>query len=74
MKRALKKTGNELYYLVDGKRVAGVAPGLSGDCSSLSGNCSSLRGNCTGLCGDLDVAGMTDDERNKRIKLEDLIK
>ena len=66
MKKALTRdTG--LYHMIGGKRVDGPHPGLSG-------NCTGLWGDCTGLSGDLDECEITDEERNKGIRLEELVK
>lgn len=80
MKKALTKT-KEPYHYKDGIRVegknnlmSGDCSNLSGDCSGLSGDCTGLRGNCTCLSGNLNDCEITDEEREKGINIEELIK
>ena len=81
MIRKLEKVKNDLYYLVDGKRIAGASSvlsgncsGLSGNCSRLSGDCSGLSGNCSGLYGDLDECEISEKGREDGIDITDLIR
>ncbi len=52
----------------------GDVSGLRGDVSGLSGDVSGLSGDVSGLSGDVDDAGITEDERNKGIRVNDLVK
>lgn len=80
MERNLHRHGGELYHVVNGIKVDGASPNLSGDCSGLSGNCSglwgncsALRGDCSGLRGDLDSCGLTDEDRARGVSIADLV-
>jgi len=52
--------------------LSGNISGLSGDISGLSGDVSGLRGNCTNFEGDIDECGLTDEEREKGVDINDL--
>jgi len=52
----------------------GDCTGLYGDCTGLYGDCTRLYGNCTGLYGDLDVAELTDEERQNGVSIKLFIK
>ena len=52
MKQVLKSSKEGLYYFVDGVKIDGKNPKMSGDCSGLCGDCSGLSGECRGLNGD----------------------
>ena len=68
MKKALTKVSNELYYYDKNiKRKEGKNDNLSGNCSGLSGD-------CTGLSGNLTDCEITNEDRNKGINIEDLVK
>ena len=68
MKKALTKVSNELYhYDKNTKRKEGKNDNLIGDCTGLSGDCSGLSGNLT----DCEI---TNEDRNKGIDIEDLVK
>ena len=53
--------------------VSGDLSRVSGNVSGVSGNLSGVSGNLTGVRGDLDDAGTTDEERERGIKVEDLL-
>ena len=53
--------------------LSGECSDLRGDCSGLWGDCSGLSGDCSGLSGDIDACEITDDERENRVKITDLI-
>ena len=87
MKRVLKSSKEGLYYFVDGVKIDGKNPkmsgdctvlcgdctGLSGDCTGVWGNCTGVFGKCTGVIGDFDKAEITDLERRKGLDIRDLI-
>ena len=75
MEKALTKVSNELYYYdKNTKRKEGKNDKMSGNCSRLRGDCSYLRGDCSGLRGDLTDCEITNEDRNKGINIEDLVK
>lgn len=43
--------GFRLWHYVNGRRIAGPNPNMTGDCNLLTGDCSGMTGNCTGLHG-----------------------
>jgi len=51
----------------------GDCSGLTGDCSELRGNCSNIFGDCSDLSGNIDCCEITDEERKKGVKIEDLV-
>ena len=57
----------------DCTNLRGDCSGIFGDCSSLTGNCTGLKGYCTGVFGNLDECELTDEDRQKRINIKDLI-
>ena len=67
MKRLLTKVTNTIYHMVDGQRVDGPHPGISGDVSGITGNVSRIS-------GDLDECKITDEERIKGINIKELLK
>ena len=50
----------------------GNVSNLSGNVSYLRGDVSGLRGNCTNFEGDIDECGLTDEEREKGVDINDL--
>ena len=83
MKRILKKINNLESSLVffdeegnvtDHGNLSGDVSNMSGDVSYyLSGNVSNLSGNVSNLRGDVYDAEISEEERNKGIKVSDLI-
>ena len=88
MEKALERIELKVWHYKDGKRVGGVHSGISGDVSNIrgdvtgiigdvtgiSGNVTGIRGDVTGISGNVDDCNVTDAEREKGIKIEDLIK
>jgi len=81
MKQILERITDILYHYAKGKRQSGKniqmygdCTGLRGDCTYLYGDCTGLYGNCTGLYGDLDVAELTDEERQNGVSIKLFIK
>lgn len=67
MKRKLIFNQKELYYLKEGKRIAG-------NVSDISGNVSGIFGNVSGLSGNIDDCDISQDERKKGVDIKLLIK
>ncbi len=67
MIRTLTKNSKEIYYIIDGKRINGVPPGVSGDMTGVSGD-------MTGVWGNLTDCKITDEDRKKGIDISELIK
>ena len=67
MKKTLTRTPNKTYYYEDSERIEGVPKDITGD---LSG----VRGNLSGISGNLDDCDITDEEREKGISINELIK
>ena len=60
MEKKLKRTANSrLYHFVDGVRIAGAPSGLRGDVDDLR--------------GDVDECGLTKEERDEGVDVQDLI-
>ena len=57
--KPLRRSKAALFHIVDGKRVEGPSPQMSGDCTDLSGDCTYLRGYCSGLRGNLSDIPMS---------------
>ena len=53
--------------------VRGNLSGVWGNLSGVSGNLSDVSGNLSGVSGNLDDCGLTDEEREAGVKIEDLI-
>jgi len=66
MKKCLKKRKFELFYYKDGIRIMGENPLMSGNCTGLSGD-------CTGLYGDLNNCDLSEKDREKGIKITELV-
>jgi len=67
MKKTLTRTPYETYYYEDSERIEGVPKDITGDLSGISGNLS-------GISGNLDDCDITDEEREKGISINELIK
>ena len=82
MKKALKKINKELYYSNSkNEKIKGIHLGISGDVSGIygnvlgiSGDISGISGDVSGISGDVDDCNITDKERKKGIRIEQLIK
>jgi len=59
MKKCLKKLELKIYHVVKGEKIDGVHAGIRGD--------------VTGIEGDVDGAGLTDDERRSGVDVSQLI-
>ena len=87
MKKALKRIKYETYYYENNKKIIGVHSGISGDVSGISGNVSGIRGNVSeirgdvfgikgdvsGISGNIDLCEIIEEDRQKGIKIKDLI-
>ena len=69
-----KIRGNVTGIRGDVTGLRGYVTGLSGDVSGLSGYVTGLSGNVSGLSGDVDECEIEDEEREKGIDINDLIK
>ena len=67
MKKTLTRTPYETYYYEDSERIEGVP-------KDITGNLSGVRGNLSGILGNLDDCDITDEEREKGISINELIK
>ena len=74
MEKKLEKNILRFYHIIEGKAIDGKNEKMSGDCSGLRGNCSSLIGVCSGLRGVLDKCKITNEERQKGVDINELIK
>jgi len=88
MKKSLTRTPNKTYYYEDSERIEGVPKditgdlsgvrgnlsGITGDLSGITGNLSGISGNLSGISGNLDDCDITDEEREKGISINELIK
>jgi len=50
-----------------------INSGLWGNISGLRGNISGLRGNCTNISGDITTCELTEEERNEKVDIEELV-
>jgi hypothetical protein len=68
MKKLLKKTSttSPIWHWVNNKKVFGPHANISGDVTGISGD-------VTGISGDLDACEITKDDRDKSVKIDDLI-
>ena len=62
-----------VYYYVDGDRVDGVPDCIRGDLTDIRGDLSGITGNLSGISGDIDDAGLTDDDRERGVRVDDLL-
>ena len=60
MLKKLQRKSSTIFHFVDGKRIEGAPPDVCG--------------NLSGVSGDLDDCEISDDDREKGIDIEDLIK
>ena len=88
MKKSLIRTPYETYYYEDSERIEGVPKditgdlsgvrgnlsGVTGDLSGITGDLSGVTGNLSGISGNLDDCDITDEEREKGIDINELIK
>ena len=87
MKKALKRIEMKVWSVKDGKQIAGVHSGITGDASDIRGNVSDITGNVSGITGNvsgirgnvsyirgnLDDCEITKAERKKGIDIKELI-
>ena len=88
MKKALRTIEyTTLYHELDGQKVLGKNPnmsgncfglvgdctGLAGDCSGLFGDCTGVYGNCVGVWGNFYECNLTKEDREKGINIRELI-
>ena len=87
MEKKLKKSKYEIYYFRDGERINGAhsdirgnVSDISGDVSNISGDVLNIYGDVSGIYGDAsDISGyidsceITDEEREKGVRIEDLL-
>ena len=53
--------------------LAGDFSGLRGVCTGLIGDCTGVDGDCTNYAGDLDECEITEEDREYRIRISDLV-
>ena len=87
MKRKLRQINKEAYYYKNKKKINGFHNEISGNVSEISGDVSEISGNvsrisgdvsgisgdASGISGDVDLCEITKEEREKGIKIEELI-
>ena len=80
MKKGLAKTVNEIWHFKNGKKISGChdrifgdVSGISGDVSRISGNVSGISGDATNVTGNIEDCEITEEERKKGVRLNDLI-
>lgn len=80
MKKLLKKQIHTTYYYKNNERIEGVHKDISGDVSGIKGyvsgiygNVSGIKGDVTEISGDVDNCEITKKDREKGIKINDLI-
>lgn len=66
MKKQLKRVKSETYYYENDEKIIGIH-------SNISGNLSGISGDVSGIRGDVDLCEITEEERQKGIKIEDLV-
>lgn len=66
MKKALKRIVSSIWYYKDGKRIEGI-PG------NISGNLTGISGDLTDISGNLDDCKLTKADREKGIRVKDLV-
>ena len=67
-------TGNLSGVRGDLSGVRGDLSGVRGDLSGISGDLTNITGNLSGISGNLDDCDITDEEREKGISINELIK
>ena len=75
MKKCLVRIKNEecVYHYVNCNRVEGVPDGITGNLTGIRGNLSGITGDLTGISGDIDDAGLTDYDRKRGVRVDDLV-
>ena len=87
MKRKLQKTVFPIHHYVDGKKIEGAPPCVSGNLDGVWGNLTGVRGNLdgvwgnladvrgdlTGVRGDLDDCELTPEDRAAGVDIQMLI-
>ena len=87
MKKQLKRTKIEVYYYKDDKKIIGAHENIRGDISGIRGDISGIRGDISGISGDvsgisgdvsevsgdIDLCRITEEERERGIKIEELV-
>ena len=86
MKRALRRNV-KIYHYANGERVLGPPPNVKGyltdvrgdltnvwgNLTYISGYLTGVKGNLTYVSGNLDKCGLTEEDREKGVNIEDLI-
>ena len=73
MKKQLKRVKSETYYYENDEKIIGIHSNINDNVSYISGNVSYISGDVSGLSGNIDLCEITEEERQKGIKIEDLI-
>jgi len=80
MEKKLKRVNQKVYYIKAGIKIIGVPDCISGDLSDIRGDLTGISGDLTDISGDLSgIRGnltdcnISDKERVKGIRIEDLI-
>jgi hypothetical protein len=87
MKKLLKRIKSKVWHFKEGLYVEGLHDRLGGDVANLQGdvsnvrgdvtdvwgNVSNIRGDVTYVHGDLDSCGITPEDREKGVRIENLI-
>lgn len=75
MKQALTKKEYSIWYFDgNGQKIEGVPLSITGYVTDITGDVSGITGNVSGIRGDIDDCKITNKERIKGIKIEELIK
>lgn len=74
MKQALKKTEKAFFYYVDEKKIYGTPPDVTGDMTGLRGDVTGIIGKATGIKGCIDDCEISKEDRERGVKIEDLVK
>ena len=77
MKKALKKDkpywGDLTGITGDLTGIRGNLSGITGDLTRITGNLSGIRGDLSGITGNIDECELTPEDREKGIRIQDLI-
>jgi hypothetical protein len=87
MEKLLKRIKSKVWHVKDGLRIEGLHDRLGGDVTNIHGDVTNIRGcvtdvrgdvsniigDVTRVSGDLDNCGITPEEREKGVRIEDLI-
>ena len=73
MEKKLKRVNQKVYYIKAGIKIIGVPDCIRGDLTGISGDLTDISGDLSGIRGNLTDCNISDKERVKGIRIEDLI-